>query len=612
MNNEPLEQILKPIIEYKQTNTKPLPPLYYDLLIDLCQSKEEYNSVLSEMIESKLVFSVTRLHVLNTKKLENILNFVMEKYDCIFPKALQILLGERYHSLFDSISDYINGNLEFKHLYLSFYGQTNILPVLQLLTKLGSFNSFANDFKNTLLHDNAAFNFVQTPQCIKPYRLFLLQQLISAYDCNDEELGFQKKILQSLDQIDFSNKIRSQKNQTQEGVHRTILSNPMVLADLYYVCLRKNNINLAMHAFSITHKYPLSGHYRHQRRYFVNLLHLQSLLRIRKKSTENNQALESQDSENIEDFLNHELFKQVNSLFFFPTPELFIANIHYQIANTLDPFDRNLFSKYVALAAIRKSSEIYEQLTSWTNYYTQNDRFPVNTYCNMLYIMVYFSHKLKTPLTFEQVSDLLERISPVQICLEGHRLQYLKAISYFDYYILQSYEGKQPPLKINNLILLSFSRVNAFAEMKLLYYRMRNDNNSVNMDTYNLLINSAIKQGLGKDCRFIFTELWPEIQESNQPLEIHSSILEGVIECICMCREHIQAISLLKKSFKEKRRLNLDIFEKFLSSCCKENDVPALEEFKDTILLAKDKQYNDIVERCSLKIEKLITNQQIH
>ena len=105
-------------------------------------------------------------------------------------------------------------------------------------------------------------------------------------------------------------------------------------------------------------------------------------------------------------------------MYFFPSPDLFIANMHYQIANNIDPFDKSVFTHFISIVAINKFTELSENLTKWTEYYTNNDSLSINTYCNMLYIILHLPHHLKVPLTVNQVGDVLQRMKPVSTGLE--------------------------------------------------------------------------------------------------------------------------------------------------------------------------------------------------
>ena len=602
MNRAPLEDILKPITEFKQTNSQPFPPIYYDFLIDLCKTNEEFESVLTEMIDSDNFFTISRLQKLDIEKIEIILKLTMDKNDCSFTTAMKILLGDNYHNVIDSISDYNAGKLELKKLIMT-HIKLPLLPVLELLMKLKHLDTFASEFRDQLVHED--FNFALAPQRSRSIGMFLLHQLICAYDDNTQVMEFQNKIWQAFDLIKESDKINFVRFQNKHYHNKGIISNYKVLADLYEVCLRRNNMELAVHAFSITHTNRLAGHYSDQVRYFANLLHLHSILKIRSESTNIN---ETQKSESINNFLEYDIVKVVNSNFFQPTVDLFLAHVHYQIANTLHPFDNQLFLKYIELSNARKSSEISDKLTNWTKYYTETDRIPIATYCNMLYIVENFASKLKTPLTQEQVSDLLQHLIPGEIRLEGHRIQYLKALAYFNNFITKSYIGSHPPMEVNNSVLLAYSRVSAFPIMKIVYLKMCSDENAVDMQTYSLLIAAAIHQGLLVDCRFIFKELWSDIQQLNQPIEIPNSIVEGVIECLCICREHKQAMFTINNSFKENRVLGIKIFAKYLSSCSQITDVAAITELADALSALQEDRYTDMLHRCYLKIESIKEN----
>ena len=604
MNRAPLEDIFKSITEFKQTNSQPFPPIYYDLLIDLCKTDEEFESVLSEMIDSKNFFTISRLQKLDIDKIEKILKLTIDKNSCSFLTAMKILLGHTYHNVLDSIYDFNDGKLEFKEL-IKTHIKLPLLPVLELLVKLKHLYTFASEVRNHLVHDDIDLDFALAPQR-RLIGMFLLHQLICTYNDNTQVKQYQDKIWLALDLIKESNKINSEKFQNRPNHHnRGLISNSEVLADLYEVCLRRNNMKLAVHAFNITHTHRLVGHYSDQVRYFVNLIHLHSVLKIRSESTKID---ETQKSESINSFLNHNIVKAANSNSFLPTADLFLAHMHYQIANTLDPFDKQLFLKFPQLSDTRRSSEVSENITNWTRYYTKTDIIPIATYCNMLYIIENFASKLKTPLTEEQVNDLLKHLIPGEIRLERHRSQYLKALAYFNNFITKSYNDKHPPIEVNNLIMLAYSRVNAFPPMRTLYLKMCLDENSVNMQTYSLLITAAINQGLEADCRFIFAELWSDIQQLHQPVEIPNSVVEGVIECLCICKEQKRALFTINRSFKEKRVLDLGTFAKFLSSCCKATDITAVTELTDTLSALQDDRYNDILHKCYLKIETLKEN----
>ena len=603
LNRAPLEDILKPITEFKQTNSQPFPPIYYDLLIDLCKTNEEFESVLSEMIDASNFFLISRLQKLDIDKIEKILKLTMDKNSCPFPNALKILLGHKYHNVLDSISDYNDGKLELKQLVKT-HSKLPLLPVLELLIKLKDLNKFASEFRDQLIHDDIDFNFAFAPQRIRSIGMFLLHQLISAYNDNTQVKEYQNKIWRAFDLVKESNNIHSETFQNTNH-HNRVISNSKMLADLYEVCLRRNNSELAVHVFSITHTHRLVGHYSDQARYFANLLHLHSILKIRSDATKIDA---NKRSESISNFLNHDIVKDESSNFFLPTTDLFLAYMHYHIANTLDPFDKKLFLKFIQLSGTNKSSEISDKLTSWTKYYTETDRIPIATYCNMLYIVENFASKLKTPLTQEQVSDLLQHLIPGEIRLEGHRIQYLKALSYFNNFITKSYTDKHPPIEIHNLVMLAYSRANAFPQMRSLYLNMCSGETAVDMRVYSLLIAAAINQGLRVGCRFIFTELWSNIQQLNQPVEIPNSVVEGVIECLCICREHKQAVLTMDKSFKEKRVLDLETFVKYLSSCSIATDVTAITDLTETLSSLQDDRYTDILHKCYQKIESLKNN----
>ena len=608
LNKSTIEEILQPMIDDRNIHNKTMPSLFYDVLIDLCKVDREIDSVLSDMITYQSnCFSIQRLLKIPNAKLEKMLRLLMENYDCnSLLQAIQTLIQPEYHILLGIILDYSNGKIDFEMLSRKcFTVSIRFFDILSLLLKLENFDKFATDFKDKLLSDDSVHSFALNQKCSDALRIFILEQHISTYQNSNIDIGFHDKILLILNFIEAKNERQSSQ------IKRPLNSfDYKVLADLYGACLSKNNVELATYAFSISHHLPLTGHYNDRTRYYTNLLHQQSVLKIRQSASTNKKISKKNKIKDMNSILIHDLINDLTSMYYFPSPHLFISQMHNQIANNVDPFDNNIFSQFITTISIKKGEEIRENLTKWTEYYTKYDALSINTYCNMLYIILNFSHQLKIPLTIKQVSDVLQRLKPVPTVLEKEKKQYLKAIKYFDSRVNIPFEGTQCPVEIHNLILFAYSRMNLFSEMKSKYLTMCTKDNQVDTHTYYLLIESAIKEGIGDQCRFIFEHLWKDVL-TYQSLgkSIPNDILEGIVACMCICREHGKAIEFIKNAFKEERSLNATAFDAYISSCSLFSDLLALQDLRDILLEYKEKEYSEIINKCSLKIDEFESKQ---
>ena len=613
MNKSPLEEILQPMIDYRNTHNKPMPSLFYDVLIDLCRTDKEIQSVLSDMLKyQRNCFTIQRLLNIENKKLEKILHLLIDKYGCVsLLQALQSLLQPQCHVLLRILPDYCSEKITFETLYRKFITVSiPSLDILNLLLKLENFDNFAAGFKNKLLSDNGVYTFALSHKCNDFWRKFILEQYISAYQGSNENIGFEDKTWFILNFIE----VRSEKQSSRIKLRAKEPNwfDYKVLADLYDACLRKNNVELANYAFSISHQFPLSGHYNDKTRYYANLIHLQSILKIRQNVSNNKNTTKTNINNNTNSILSHNLINDLTSMFFFPSPDLFIANMHYQIANNIDPFDKSVFTHFISIVAINKSTELSENLTKWTEYYANNDSLSINTYCNMLYIILHVSRHLKVPLTVNQVGDVLQRMKPVSTGLEKEKKQFLKALRYFDNHVAVPFEGRPCPIEIHNFILLAYSRMNLFSEMKTKYLSMCAKENQVDMCTYSLLIDTAIEEGIGDQCMFIFEYLWKDILASkNLGNSIPNFIIEGIVECMCICREHGKAIEFINNALKEERSLDLKMFDIYLSSCSLYSDIRALQDLKDILLGNKDERYLEIIDKCSFKVTECEYKQMV-
>ena len=605
MNNSPLEEILQPMIENRNTQDKLMPSLFYDVLIDLCSSNGELDSVICDMLRNQPnCFSIQRVLKMPNAKLEQVIRLLMQKYGCkSLLEALQSLLEPQFHVLLAVVLDYHKGRADFENLSLKFLSiSTPSFDLLSLLVKLANFDGFAADFKNKLLTDNEVNTYALRAKCNDTLRLFILEQYISAFHQSKVEIGFHDKILFILNFI-------AQRNERQLSKAKRPFNtfDFKTLADLYEACLEKNIYELANYAFSISHHLSKTGHYTDRTRYYTNLLHLQSVLRIRQNVSINKDSSET----NTNTILSHNLIKDLNSIYYFPSPHLFLANMHYQIANGVDLFDKAIYFQFISSTLTKQHEEVSDNLTKWTEFYTEHDTLPIDTYCNMLYIMLNFSHHLKVPLSVKQVTDVLKRLKPASTDSEKQINQYLKAIKYFDRTVAIPFEGAPCPTEIHNNILLAYTRINLFSEMKTKYFSMCTKDNQVDTHTYSLLIDSAVNEGIGDQCRFIFEYLWKDIL-AYQSLgnTVPDRILEGVVACMCICREHGKAISFLEKLFEEGRSLNVKIFDAFLSSCSLPCDVLALQDLKTILIKSTDEKHLGIIDKCSLKIDELESKQK--
>ena len=122
MNKSALEEILQPMMDYRNTHNKPMPSLFYDVLIDLCRTDKEMQSVLSDMLKYQSnCFTIQRLLTIEYKKLENILHLLIHKYGCVsLLQALQTLLQPQCHVLLRIVPDYCNEKITFETLYRKF------------------------------------------------------------------------------------------------------------------------------------------------------------------------------------------------------------------------------------------------------------------------------------------------------------------------------------------------------------------------------------------------------------------------------------------------------------------------------------------------------------
>ena len=597
--NLPLEQIMQPIVEFKKAHRFPLSSNIYSFLIDLSSTDEEIDAVLSDWDPNHRFFRIDTVYYWDVEKLKRICDSIkrIQGKDSLI-SVLQAIVG--MNSELELISPYIQDEIDFLTLIKS--NNTLQLYLLEIILKLEHYDDAARQLKQRLLHDrDAVRSAIGEPT--RPYftrlKLMFLRLFMTAYRDSEED--------DYLDQIrDLINDMESRIEFT--GINDSadksfsVRFGPSERVNFYQICLEKNNINLALKLFYLFYCKAQNVHIKDKGKYFGNLLHLQSLVRVRSASND----LKSLN-EDPTIFINRDIKSDIKQNVLFPSASLFIGYLHSRMVDISESLDTFLSRELAFLVALEKNDEILEELTNWTQHYTPQDRIPNNIYCNMLYSLITVAVKMNAMLTPKHVADLLRRLTP-HIRTAEEKKSFLKSVEFFDTRLDKIYQNHdtEVPMDIHSSIMFAFSRAKDFGKMKQKYTRIADSQTLGKEEIFALLISTAAIKHLEDECEFIYTKVWPHIKEYYHGQTIPVHLIERIIDCCIKTWNYQKAISFVEYALKNDSKISVKVIDRMLNRFHKEGKRNEINALKNALTTSNNLEYSDIIERIAIILSDCI------